>query len=153
MFGKHNGIFGKRGIYNTVLTLWAFQGLALRDGKLASCQQAVSDIIAHQALVGGPVPTADTGDYCKARASLPVDALKELACETAARAEFEADAEWFWKGRHAKLVDGPTFSTPPSRCRIRLRTRRRIHNRKAWDRDSDFPSRESAPSCRWRPPV
>ena len=47
MFGKHNGIFGKRGIYNTVLTLWAFQGQALRDGKLASCQQAVSDIIAH----------------------------------------------------------------------------------------------------------
>ena len=95
-----------------MLTLWAFQGQALRDGKLASCQQAVSDIIAHQALVGGPVPTADTGDYCKARASLPVDALKELACETAARAEFEADAEWFWKGRHAKLVDGPTFTMP-----------------------------------------
>ena len=112
VFRKHDGLFGRRGVYNTVLTLWAFLGQVLRDGKLASCQQAVNDIIAYQTLTGGQVPTADTGDYCKARASLPVKALEELAGEVATQAEREASGEWFWKGRSVKLVDGTTFTMP-----------------------------------------
>ena len=57
-------------------------------------------------------PTADTGDYCKARAKLSAAALRDLACEVAAEVEQQAAAGWLWKGRHAKLVDGFTFTMP-----------------------------------------
>ena len=111
-FERHGGLFGRRGIYNTALTLWAFLGQVLQDGKAAACQFAVASVIAYQELTGGDVPTSDTGDYCKARASLPVAALRELATETAALAEAQAEPAWLWKGRHAKLVDGFTFTLP-----------------------------------------
>jgi len=112
VFEKHNSLFGRRAIYTTALTLWAFLGQVLRDGKLASCQSAVADVVVYQQLTGGRVPTSDTGDYCKARMSLAVEALKALALEAAAEVEEQASPEWLWKGRHVKLVDGFTFTMP-----------------------------------------
>ena len=74
---------------------------------------AVARIVAHQAEVGGAVPTSDTGDYCRARAKLPEAALQELSVEIAEEVESPADAKWLWKGKHAKRVDGfPAFPSP-----------------------------------------
>jgi len=38
--------------------------------------------------------------------------LRELSSEIATDAEGQADESWLWKGRHAKLVDGFTFTMP-----------------------------------------
>jgi hypothetical protein len=112
IFRKHDGLFGRRGVYSTVLTLWAFLGHVLRDGRLASCQQAVNDVIAYQTLTGGRVLTDTRATSAKPRASLSVKALEELAGEVATQTENEASADWFWKGPSAKLVDGTTVTIP-----------------------------------------
>lgn len=112
IFGKHDNLFGLSGIYSTALTLWAFLGQVLRDGKEASCQCAVAAAIAYQKLAGLEVPTANTGDYCRARAKLSEEALRDLTVEIGDELEQRADPAGLWKGRHAKLVDGFTFTMP-----------------------------------------
>lgn len=112
VFEKHDGLFGMGAIYSTVITLWAFLGQALRRGKERACQAAVAAVVAHQEMLGKPVPTADTGNYCDARAKLPIEALRELTTRVADDVERRADPAWLWKDRHAKLIDGFTVTMP-----------------------------------------
>jgi len=116
IFAKHGNLFGMSAVYSTIVTLGAFLGQVLRDGKEASCQSAVAAVITSQQLAGLPAPTADTGDYCRARAKLSEEALRELTVEVAEELEQQADAAWLWKGRHAKLVDGFTFTMPDTQA-------------------------------------
>ena len=112
VFTKHGNLFGMNTIYSTVITVWAFLGQVLRDGKEASCQAAVAEIVTHQQVVGLAVPTSDTGDYCRARGKISEAALHDLSNEVAGELEEQADLAWLWKERHAKLVDGFTFTMP-----------------------------------------
>jgi len=112
IFARHGNLFGLDRVYSTMLIVWAFLGQVLRDGKEASCQSAVARIVTHQHQRGGPAPTHDTGDYCRARAKLSEAALQDLAIEVAAEVEQRAEPTWLWKGRHAKLIDGFTFTMP-----------------------------------------
>jgi putative transposase len=111
VFAAHGNLFGGA-VYSTAMMVWSFLGQVLRDGKEASCQSAVARVVAHQYQIGGAIPTRDTGDYCRARAKLSEDALHALAVEVGAEAEQEAKPDWLWKGLHAKLVDGFTFTMP-----------------------------------------
>ena len=112
VFANHDNLFGLDTIYSTVTVLWAFLAQVLRDGKEASCQAAVAGIMAWRLQCGLTPPTADTGDYCRARAKLSEAALRQLTVETAEALQQHAEADWLWKGRHAKLVDGFTFTMP-----------------------------------------
>lgn len=111
VFERHGNRFGGS-VYSTALVVWSFLSQVLRDGKEASCQAAVARIVAHQQQVDGAVPTSDTGDYCRARAKLSEAALRDVTVEIGAEVEEQAKADWLWKGRHAKLVDGFTFTMP-----------------------------------------
>ncbi|MGH8428747.1 MAG: IS4 family transposase [Gammaproteobacteria bacterium] len=111
VFAEHGNLFGGA-VYSTAMMVWSFLGQVLRDGKEASCQAAVARVVAHQQLIGGAIPTADTGDYCRARAKLSEAALHALTVEVGAQAEQEAKPDWLWKNLHAKLVDGFTFTMP-----------------------------------------
>lgn len=112
VFAKHGNLFGLDTIYSTAMMVWSFLGQVLRDGKDASCQAAVARVVAYQQQTNGPVPTSDTGDYCRARAKLSEHALHDLATEVAGENEQQARPDWLWKGRHAALVDGFTFTMP-----------------------------------------
>lgn len=112
VFARHDGLFAQAGIYSTAVVLWAFLSQVLRDGKEASCQSAVARIASHCLHDGIKPPTNDTGDYCKARAKLSETALHELSNEVADELEQRVDAAWLWKRRHAKLIDGFTFTMP-----------------------------------------
>lgn len=112
IFTKHDNLFGMTTVYSTVVTLWAFLGQVLRDEKEASCQAAVANVVTYRELVGRSAPSPDTGDYCRARAKLSEEALHDLTTEVAEELEQQADPAWLWKGRHAKLVDGFTFTMP-----------------------------------------
>jgi putative transposase len=112
IFRKHGAWFGGKRIYNTAVVLWAFLGQVLRDGKEASCQSAVASIISYCLQVGQEAPTEDTGDYCRVRAKLSERAIRELSREIAEDAEHLAHDSSLWKIRHAKLVDGLTFTMP-----------------------------------------
>ena len=112
VFAKHDGLFGKQAIYSTAMMVWSFLGQVLRDGKEASCQAAVARVVnycEHQQIAP---PTADTGDYCRARAKLSEAALHELSREVAAEMQGAAPEDWLWRGKHAKLIDGFTFTMP-----------------------------------------
>ena len=112
VFAKHGGLFGGCGIYSTAMMVWSFLGQVLRDGKDASCQAAVARVVNYCEHERTASPTADTGDYCRARAKLSEAALHELSCEAAGETEAAAEARWLWKGKHAKLIDGFTFTMP-----------------------------------------
>lgn len=113
IFRKHGGLFGLHGVYTTAIVVWSFLSQVLRDGKDASCQAAVARVVGYCEQQGLDTPTADTGDYCRARAKLSLAALRELSCDVADQLEHEADASWLWKGKqHAKLIDGFTFTMP-----------------------------------------
>jgi len=112
IFAKHGNLFGIKAIYSTAMTTWAFLGQVLRDGKDAGCQSAVAHIVSHCQLTGNAGPTSDSGDYCKARAKLSEAALREVAREVGDETEQRADKGWLFKGMHAKLIDGFTFTMP-----------------------------------------
>lgn len=112
IFARHGNLFGSGAIYSTAVMVWSFLGQVLRDGKEASCQAAVARVVSYQEHRGGAVPTADTGDYCRARNKLSEAALRDVSREIAAEIEQQAAGAWLWKGRHAQLVDGFTFTMP-----------------------------------------
>ena len=112
VFVKHGGLFGLHGVYSTSIMVWSFLGRVLRDGKEAGCQAAVARVVSYCLQAGIEAPTSDTGDFCRARAKLPEAALRELSCEVAGELEDVADESWLWKGMHAKLIDGFTFTMP-----------------------------------------
>jgi hypothetical protein len=111
IFAKHGNLFGGS-VYSTAVMVWAFLGQVLRDGKEASCQAAVSCVVAYCLQKELTTPTADTGDYCRARAKLSEAALRDLTREVAVEVEEQADPARLWLGLHAKLVDGFTFTMP-----------------------------------------
>ena len=112
IFAKHDCAFGRQGVYTTAIMVWSFLGQVLRDGKEASCQSAVARVVSYCEQAGTAAPTQDTGDFCRARAKLSEAALRELSCVVAAELEQAMPADTLWKGKHAKLVDGFTFTMP-----------------------------------------
>jgi len=111
-FGQRDALFATDAIFSTPIVLWAFLAQVLRDGKGAACAAAVADIATYMQQTGGPVPSGDTGDYCRARAKLDAAAVRDLVGQTARRLDDQARPEWLWRGRRTKLVDGFTFTMP-----------------------------------------
>jgi putative transposase len=112
VFQEEEALFGQEDLFSTQLVLWAFLAQTLRDGKGIACSAAVADIAAYLLQTGQRPPSGDTGDYCRARAKLKLAALQRLVRESAADLEQQAERGWLWKGLHAKLVDGFTFTLP-----------------------------------------
>lgn len=112
IFSEEEAFFGQDDIFSTEIVLWAFLAQTLKDGKGAACAAAVADIATHLLQTGQQPPSGDTGDYCRARAKLNLTALQRLVRQSAQQLEEEAEPAWLWKGLHAKLVDGFTFTMP-----------------------------------------
>jgi len=112
VFREEEGLFGQNDIFSTPIVLWAFLAQTLRDGKGIACAAAVADIATYLLQTGQRPPSGDTGDYCRARAKLKLTALQRLVRESAQQLEEQAPRGWLWKGLHAKLVDGFTFTMP-----------------------------------------
>jgi len=106
-FAQRGALFAQEDIYSTPVVVWAFLAQVLRDGKGAACSAAVADIAAYTQQMGLATPSGDTGDYCRARAKLDPEALRQLVTQTAERLQ---PAEGAWHGLHPKLVDGFTFT-------------------------------------------
>ena len=113
VFDKHGNRFGINAIYSTAVLVWSFLSQVLRDGKEASCQAAVARVVTHCQQQGTEAPTADTGDYCRARAKLCEAALRDLTKEIADEVQTQAAPSWLFQDKsHAKLIDGFTFTMP-----------------------------------------
>ncbi|MCK5804524.1 MAG: IS4 family transposase [Lentisphaeria bacterium] len=112
VFRDEDALFGEDDLFSTPIVLWAFLAQVLRDGKGVACTSAVADIATYMTQTGQRPPCGDTGDYCRARAKLSLPALRHLVTESAGQLERSASPSWRWKGLHAKLVDGFTFTMP-----------------------------------------
>ena len=112
VFREEGALFGQDDVFSTQLVLWAFLAQTLRDGKGVACSSAVADIATYLLQTGQRPPSGDTGDYCRARAKLKLTALQRLACRVSREMEDQVPDSWLWKGLHAKLVDGFTFTMP-----------------------------------------
>jgi len=111
-FAEQDGLFGQDDMYSTQLVLWAFLAQVARGGKGGACAAAVADIATYLQQTGGQPPAGDTGDYCRARAKLSRAAVRNLTVQTAQQLEQDAAPAWLWRGLHAKLIDGFTFTLP-----------------------------------------
>jgi len=97
-------------VYTPALTLWAFLSqVTSADG---SCRAAVARVLAWLVACGQRPCTAKTGPYCKARGRLPEGLLPRLTRETGRALHDGTPAEWLWRGRRVKVVDGTTVSMP-----------------------------------------
>ena len=112
VFHEEKALFGQDDVFSTQLVLWAFLAQTLRDGKGVACAAAVADIAAYLLQTGRRPPSGGTGAFCRARAKLKQTAIQRLVREAADQLEDQAPRSWLWKGLHAKLVDGFTFTMP-----------------------------------------
>jgi hypothetical protein len=109
---RHNACFasGPSEVWGVALTCAAWAWQCLFSDK--SCVAAVSRVVALCVVLGLAAPSANTGAFCKARAKLPADFLRELATTVGRLLEQEASLRWRWRGRRVILVDGTTLSAP-----------------------------------------
>jgi putative transposase len=114
LFVDGNSLFGcgEDDLWNTGLTLWAFIGQVLQDGKQRSCNAAVTNATRYMIERGMTPPGPDSGEYCRARLKLDFNVLRKLVCHIANKMSTSIPAQWLWLGKNVKLVDGFTFSMP-----------------------------------------
>ena len=97
-------------LYPPTVTLSIFMRQVLEaDG---SCQKAVNGWAAQRAADGLRACSVRTGGYCRARQRLPLEMVSALTRETGRQLSEKALAQWRWRGRTVKLVDGTGLSMP-----------------------------------------
>jgi hypothetical protein len=101
------GIQYRDRVYDPMTTLAAFLSQAAAS-KDASCEDAVSRVLAERVANGQSACSADTSSYCAARIRLPEEVIVELTREIGQELDERAEEGWLWKGRHVKIVDGST---------------------------------------------
>ena len=77
-----------------------------------SCQKAVNGWAAQRAADGLTPCSVRTGGFCRARQRLSLGMVSTLTRETGRLLSEKALAQWRWRGRAVKLVDGTGISMP-----------------------------------------
>ncbi len=77
-----------------------------------SCQEAVNGWAAQRAADGLSECSVGTGGYCRARQRPLLEMVSTLTRETGRWLSEKALAQWLWRGRAVKLVDGTGISMP-----------------------------------------
>ena len=97
-------------LYSPTVTLSMFMRQVLEaDG---SCQKAVNGWAAQRTADGLSPCSVRTGAYCRARQRLPLEMVSALTRQTGRLLSQKALAQWLWRGRAVKLVDGTGLSMP-----------------------------------------
>lgn len=97
-------------VFTPAVTLWTFLSQVFDPDH--SCRQAVARLLAYRTARGLRRCSPDTGAYCRARARLPENLLKELTRHTGRQLLQQAPSPWLWNGRPIKVVDGTGISVP-----------------------------------------
>lgn len=104
-------------VFNPAVTLWAFVWQTLSADH--TCGDAVARVVAWRVAQGRRPCSANTGSYCQARARLPLQLLRDLLRHIGAQLHAQMPADWRWKGRSVKVVDGTTVSMPDTKANQR----------------------------------
>jgi hypothetical protein len=107
---RQTGTTFRQRVFNPATTLWTFLSQLFDPDH--SCRAAVARLLAWRTLRGLPPCSADNSGYCKARARLPEEALRQLTRDSGRRLHQTADPSWLWHGRTVKVVDGTGATAP-----------------------------------------
>ena len=102
------GITYRKRLYDPIVTLWIFICQVLSPDK--SCQNAVSRVLSFLSDGGEPLPSDNTGAYCKARKRLSLGFIMRLFRQTGQALHQKPTDSFLWCNRQVSLVDGSTFS-------------------------------------------
>lgn len=97
-------------LYPPTVTLSMFIKQVLDEDS--SCQQAVNSWAMQRIAEGLSPRSVRTGGYCRARQRLPLQMITTLARQSGQWLSRHARADWRWRGRPVKLVDGTGISMP-----------------------------------------
>lgn len=111
------GVRFRHRLYTPAVTLLTFLSQVLDHDH--SCRQAVARLLAWRCACGLRPCAPGTGAYCKARARLPEELLRELARDSGRAAAEQAPPAWLWKGRPVKVADGTGLSMPDTEANQR----------------------------------
>lgn len=103
---QHNLHFGSGhdDTFNPAVTTWAWLSQVLSPSK--SCVAAAARVLVLSASLSRPLPSANAGAFCKARAKLPQPFARDAAVALGRAIEARAPDDWKWHGRTVKFVDG-----------------------------------------------
>ena len=89
VFDQHGIDFGADNdcVYTPAITLWALISQAFFKAEMRSCKAAVARVAALWATLGGRVCSTNTGAYCRARAKISWQAVRDISCHVAVAAE------------------------------------------------------------------
>ena len=91
-------------------TLSLFLSQAVSEDR--SCRNVVNQSTIARLIGGLPKCSTATGGYCKARARLPVDMVRDLTRFTGQLIDQKVRDKWRWQGRRVRIVDGTTVTLP-----------------------------------------
>jgi len=97
-------------VFMPITVLWTFLSQVLSPDH--SCREAVARFLAWRLVQGQEPCSTDTSSYCEARQRLPKELIQQLVRDTGCESAQAAKANWLWKGRHVKIVDGTTVILP-----------------------------------------
>ena len=89
VFDKHEVDFGndEDAIYTPAITLWALISQAFFKAEMRSCKAAVGRVAALWATLGKTVCKTNTGAYCRARAKITWEVVRDICYQIAESAE------------------------------------------------------------------
>ena len=106
---RHVGAFRQR-VYSPLSTLQLFvQQVLDADG---ACQDAVARGLSERVSAGKQPCSLNTAAYCRGRGRLSLEWMVELGWQVGRRLEQALPAQWRWRGRPVKLLDGTTVRMP-----------------------------------------
>ena len=105
------GAHSRRRQYSLPVVFWAFLAQVLSPN--ISCREIVRRLQAWRIASGTEIESSpQTVAFCKARCKLSEKTLTDISKHIANRCERNIPQDALWKGRHVKVVDGPTISRP-----------------------------------------
>ena len=95
IFDQHGIDFGADDdcVYTPAITLWALISQAFFKAEMRSCKAAVARVAALWAAICGRVCSTNTGAYCRARAKISWEAVRDICCHVAVAAESMFDQQ------------------------------------------------------------
>lgn len=101
------GVTFRDRIYNPMVTLWAWLSQVISKEK-ASCEDAVTRVIADRVAHKQKACCPDNSSYCTARGRLPKEVIIDLTHQAGQELHREAWPDWLWKLRRVVIADGST---------------------------------------------
>lgn len=114
-FTAHGIEFGTEedAIYTPAITLWALISQVFFKGEMRSCKAAVGRVASLWATLGKQICSTNTGAYCRARAKITWEALRDICCQIAQSAEAMYDSQDVDRElrQHDVVADAQSVST------------------------------------------